>query len=146
MARGVQLIQSKPAEAVNLLQQALQLDSELPGLRYRPGIAFHAIGDEADAAAELREAVGPTPDSARRTTISASRFQTGDAKAALEEFRAAERLAPNDPKAHFNPGEALARTGDGNSAVLELREGARLAPSDAGPARLVKGPTSGRWW
>ena len=57
LARGAQLIQSKPAEAVKLLQQALRLDPELPALQYQLGIAFHAIGDEADAEAELREAI-----------------------------------------------------------------------------------------
>jgi VWFA-related protein len=139
LARGVQLIESKPAEAVKVLQEALRLDPELPALRYQLGIAFHAIGDEADAEAELREAVGRTPDSAAaHNYLGIVLFQMGDAKAALEEFRAAAKLAPKDPNAHFNLGEALARTGDGNSAVEELRVAAGLAPSDAGLARLVK--------
>src|ERR1700678_2657222 len=43
MSRGAQLIQSKPAEAVKLLQQALRLNPELPALRYQLGLAFHAI-------------------------------------------------------------------------------------------------------
>jgi VWFA-related protein len=139
LARGVQLIQSKPAEAVKLLQQALRLDPELPALRYHLGVAFHAIGDEADAEAELREAVTRTPDSAAvHNYLGIVLFQMGDAQAALEEFRAAAKLAPKDPNAHFNLGEALARTGDGNSAVEELRVAAGLIPSDAGLARLVK--------
>ncbi len=139
LARGAQLIQSKPAEAVKLLQQALRLDPELPTLRYQLGIAFHAIGDEADAEAELREAVGRTPDSAAaHNYLGIVLFQMGEAKAALEEFRAAAKLAPKDPNAHFNLGEALARTGDGNGAVEELRVAAGLAPGDAGLARLVK--------
>jgi VWFA-related protein len=139
LARGVQLIESQPAEAVKLLQQALRLDPELPALRYQLGIAFHAIGDEADAEAELREAVGRAPDSAAaHNYLGIVLFQMGDAKAALEEFRAAAKLAPKDPNAHFNLGEALARTGDGNSAVEELRVAAGLAPGDAGLARLVK--------
>jgi VWFA-related protein len=139
LARGVQLIESRPAEAVKLLQQALRLDPELPALRYQLGIAFHAIGDEADAEAELREAVSRTPDSAAaHNYLGIVLFQMGDAKAALEEFRAAAKLAPKDPNAHFNLGEALARTGDGNSAVEELRVAAGLIPGDAGLARLVK--------
>ncbi len=139
MQRGAQLIPSKPAEAVKLLQQALRLDPELPGLRYRLGIAFHAIGDEADAAAELREAVSRTPDFAEaHNYLGIVLFQMGDAKAALEEFRAAAKLAPKDPNAHFNLGEALARTGDANSAVEELRLAAGLAPGDAGLVRLLE--------
>jgi VWFA-related protein len=139
LARGVQLMESKPAEAVKLLQQALRLDPELPTLRYQLGLAFHAIGDEADAQAELREAVGRTPDSAAaHNYLGIVLFQMGDAKAALEEFRAAANLAPKDPNAHFNLGEAFARTGDGRDAVEELRVAAGLAPGDAGLARLLE--------
>jgi len=139
LARGIQLIQSKPAEAVKLLQQALRIDSELPALRYQLGLAYHAIGDEADAEAELREAVSRTPESAAaHNYLGIVLFHMGDAKAALEEFRAAARLAPKDPNAHFNLGEALARAGQSNSAVEELRVAAGLAPGDAGLARLVK--------
>jgi VWFA-related protein len=139
LARGVQLIESKPAEAVKLLQQALRLDPELPTLRYQLGLAFHAIGDEADAEAELREAVGRTPDSAAaHNYLGIVLFQMEDAKAALQEFRVGANLAPKDPNAHFNLGEALARTGDGKGAVEELRVAAGLAPGDAGLARLLK--------
>jgi VWFA-related protein len=139
LARGVQLIPSKPAEAVKVLQQALRLDPDLPALRYQLGLAFHAIGDEADAEAELREAVSRAPDSAAaHNYLGIVLFQMGDAKAALEEFRSAVRLAPKDPNAHFNLGEALARTGNSNGALEELRIAAGLAPDDTGLARLRK--------
>ena len=139
LARGVQLISSKPAEAVKVLQQALRLDAELPTLRYQLGLAFHAIGDEADAEVELREAISRDPDSAAAYNyLGIVLFQMGNAKAALDEFRIAVRLAPMDPNAHFNLGEALARTGDSNGALEQLRIAAGLTPSDAGLARLVK--------
>jgi VWFA-related protein len=139
LARGTQLVQSQPAEAVRLLQQALRLDPELPGLRYQLGLAYHGIGDEADAETELREAVGRAPDSApAHNYLGIALFQLGNPKAALEEFRTAAKLAPKDPNAHFNLGEALARTGDSNGALDELRTAAGLSPGDAGLARLVK--------
>ena len=138
LARGVQLIPTKPGEAVKLLQQALRLDPDLPGLRYQLGLAFHAIGDEADAQAELREAVDRAPGSAEaHNYLGIALFQAGDARAALDEFRAAATLAPNDPNAHFNLGEAMARTGDSASAVEELRIASHLLASDAGLARLL---------
>ena len=138
LARGKELMASKPAEAVRVLQQALQLDPELPALHYQLGLAYHAIGDEAEAEPELREALRRTPDSAAaHNYLGIVLFQMGDAKAALQEFRAAAGLASQDPNVHFNLGEAMARTGDSNGAVAELRVAAGLGPSDAGLARLL---------
>jgi VWFA-related protein len=139
LARGAALVQTKPAEAVKLLQQAVRLDPELPDVQFQLGLAYHGIGDEADAEAELREAVGRKPDSApARNYLGIALFGLGNAKAALEEFRVAAKLAPKDPNAHFNLGEALARTGDANGAVEELRIATGLAPEDGGLARLMK--------
>ncbi len=139
LTRGAQLVQSKPSEAVKILQQALRLDPDLPELRYQLGLAYHGIGDEADAEAELQAAVERTPDSAPvHNYLGIVRFLLGNAKAALEEFRAAAKLAPKDPNAHFNLGEALARAGDSNGAVEELRIAAGLAPEDGGLTRLMK--------
>ena len=139
LARGIQLIPSKPAEAVKALQQALRIDPDLPDLRYELGLAYHAIGDEGDAEPELRDAAARTPDSAPvHNYLGIVLFQLGNAKAALEEFRTAGQLAPKDPNAHFNLGEALARTGDSTGALNELRVAAGLAPSDAGLTRLMK--------
>jgi len=139
LARGSGLIASKPAEAVRLLEQAVRLDPALPGLHYQLGLAYHAIGDEADAAAAFRDALGEAPDSAGvHNCLGIALFQMGDAKAALEEFRAAARLAPKDPNAHFNLGEAMARTGDSSGAVAELRVATSLAPGDASLTRLLQ--------
>ena len=139
LARGSQLIQTKPSEAVKILQQALRLDPDLPELQYQLGLAYHAIGDEADAESELQAAIERTPGSApAHNYLGIVRFQLGNARAALDEFRAAAKLAPRDPNAHFNLGEALARTGDNNGAIEELRIAAGLAPEDGGLARLMK--------
>ena len=136
---GAALIQTNPADAIKVLQQALRLDPEIPELRYQLGLAFHAIGDEADAESEFHEAISRTPESApAHNYLGIALFQVGDAKAALDEFRTAARLAPQDANAHFNLGEALARTGDSRNAVEELRMAAGLSPSDAGLARLMK--------
>jgi VWFA-related protein len=138
LARGSELVASKPAEAVKILQQALRIDPDLPGLRYQLGLAYHGIGDEADAEAELIEAIRQMPDSAEaHNYLGIARFQMGNARGSLEEFRAAAKLAPKDPSAHFNLGEALARTGDSNGALEELRVAAGLSPSDASLTRLV---------
>ncbi|MGD1071072.1 MAG: VWA domain-containing protein [Bryobacteraceae bacterium] len=139
LARGTALIPSQPAAAVKILEQALRLDPLRADVRYELGLAYHAIGDEADAAAQLREALAGMPDSApAHNNLGIALFQLGNAKASIDEFRAAAHLAPKDPNAHFNLGEALARTGDKAGAVEELSVAAGLAPTDAGLARLVK--------
>lgn len=140
LARAVQLIPTKPAEAVKLLQQALRLDPEIPSLPYELGRALYAIGNAEEAEVELREAVRRAPSSAAaHNQLGIVLFQLGDAKAALEEFRAAARLAPKDPNAHFNLGEAMARSGDSRGAVEELRVASSLDPSDGSLARLLQG-------
>lgn len=140
LARGVELIPSKPAEAVKVLQQALRLDPELPSLHYELGVALEAIGDEAEAEVELREAVRRAPDSApSHNQLGIVLFQMGEAKASLEEFRAAATIAPKDANAHFNLGEAMARSGDSAGAVEQLRVASGLNPSDAGLVRLLEG-------
>lgn len=139
LANGIQLIPSKPAEAVRVLQRALRLDPGLPTLHHELGLAFHAIGDEAEAEVELREAVRRAPDSASaHNDLGIVLFQLGDAKSAKGEFQTAAKLAPKDPNAHFNLGEARARTGDSGGALEELRVAAGLTPGDGGLARLVK--------
>ena len=140
LARGVQLIPTKPAEALKLLQQALRLDPELPSLPFELGRALYAIGNAEEAEVELREAVRRAPSSAPpHNQLGIVLFQMGDVKAALEEFRAAAKLAPRDPNAHFNLGEAMARSGDSRGAVEQLRVASRLDILDAGLARLLQG-------
>ena len=103
------------------------------------GLRITRSAMRADAEAELSEAAGHAPDSAAaHNYLGIVLFQLGNAKAALEEFRVAEKLAPKDPNAHFNLGEAFARTGDSNRALEELRIAAGLTPTDAGLTRLLK--------
>ncbi len=64
LKRGTQLTQTKPAEAVRVLQQAARLEPERGDVRYQLGVALHAIGDEAEAELELREAIRLMPDPA----------------------------------------------------------------------------------
>ncbi|MDE3198586.1 MAG: VWA domain-containing protein [Acidobacteriota bacterium] len=138
-SQAVPLLQSKPAEALRLLQQASVLAPDLPGLHHQLGLAYHAIGDEADALPELRQAAEADPKSAAvHNTLGIVLFQLGDAKSAIGEFRTAVALAPNDASAHFNLAESLARSGDTNAGVDELRLAASLAPNDAGLSRIVR--------
>ena len=136
--KGSQLVATQPAEAVKVLQEALRQDPGRSEIHYQLGLAFHAIGDLADAEAEFREVLSRVPDSTpAHNYLGIVLFEFGNARAAAEEFRSAVRLAPNDPNAHFNLGEALASTGDVTSAE-ELRKAASLAPGDAVLTRVAK--------
>ena len=138
-SQAIAILNTKPAEALRLLQQAAVLEPDLPGLHNQLGLAYHAIGDEADAEPELRQAAQAQPGSpALHNNLGIVLFQLGDAKSALAEFRKAVELAPQDPNAHFNLAESLARTGETNAGVDELRLAASLAPADSGLARIVR--------
>ncbi len=79
------------------------------------------------------------PDSAAlHNDLGIALFQSGDARASVDEFQTAVRLAPADPNARFNLAESLARAGKTARAIEELRVAGNLAPADAGLARLVK--------
>jgi VWFA-related protein len=108
-------------------------------IQYRLGLAYQAVGDEADAASALRDAVHGMPDSAAaHNDLGIALFQSGAARDSVDEFQAAVRLAPTDPNARFNLAESLARTGETSRAIEELRTASSLAPADAGLARLVR--------
>jgi VWFA-related protein len=138
-SQGISLIQTKPAEAIRLLQQAAALAPDLPGIHGQLGLALHAIGDEADAEPELRQAADADPNSSTlHNNLGIVQFQLGDLKSAIEQFRKSVALAPKDPNAHFNLAECLARMGETDAGVDELRLAASLAPDDAGISRIVR--------
>jgi tetratricopeptide (TPR) repeat protein len=103
-----------------VLQEALRLDPELPTLRYQLGLAFHAIGDEADAEAELREAESRAPDSAAaHNYLGIVLFQEGNAT-----FRACSRPGSMMPEALLqiiDLGIAIALTGSGSAGAAPAK-------------------------
>jgi VWFA-related protein len=124
---------------VRLLERAARLEPGRADIQYRLGLAYHAVGDEADAANALREAAQRMPDSAAiHNDLGIALFQSGDARASVEEFQTAVRLAATDPNVRFNLAESLARAGETARAIEELRAASNLAPADAGLSRLVK--------
>src|SRR5512135_1990900 len=55
----------------------------------------------------------------------------GRPDAAIDEFRAALELQPDDAAAHYNLGTALAGQGQVDAAIVEYRAAIRLRPDDA---------------
>ncbi len=58
--------------------------------------------------------------------------QTGDRRAAIRDFRAAARIAPDDADVRFALAYALARDGQRNAAIEEFEAGLKLDPSRDG--------------
>ena len=58
-------------------------------------------------------------------------MQQGDADGAVDEYRAAVRLEPENVGAHAGLAQALFKIGDNRAAILESRELLRLKPSIA---------------
>ena len=91
-------------------------------------------GDESGAAAAFDEA---RRLSARKTAVQASVFavgvgreraKAGERDAAIEKFREAIALAPDNHDAHYALALALSESGDGEGAARALAEARRLAP------------------
>jgi tetratricopeptide (TPR) repeat protein len=61
-------------------------------------------------------------------SVGVQKKSAGDYAGAIERFRAAVRLAPDNPQAHYQLGLALRQTGAPDEARAHLAEAQRLAP------------------
>jgi VWFA-related protein len=125
--------ESKPADAVTTLREALRLNPELPTARYRVAAALRAANDAAGAEAELRETLKMTPNSGpSHNFLGILLFQRGEVPGAVAELRTAVQLQPADATVHFNLAQALEKTGERKAALEEYRSACTLAPDNAG--------------
>jgi Flp pilus assembly protein TadD len=61
-------------------------------------------------------------------SVGLDKLKAGDVRGAIERFRKAVRLAPENPQAHYQLALALRRVGAGTEARAHFDEAARLAP------------------
>jgi tetratricopeptide (TPR) repeat protein len=91
----------------------------------------------ANRAVNIPEFVNLPPDGLLRIDVPAAEFyrlfdhalelsEKGQDEAAIAEWQKALGMDPNDPKAHNNPGAALARTGKTEEAVRQFRKAVEL--------------------
>jgi protein O-mannosyl-transferase len=119
----------RPAEAVPLLEQALQISPEFADAHYNLGCALAALGRSAEAVPHFEAAVRLKPGHAD------ARFNLGTALAdqnrlpeAIDAFSAAARLKPGYAKAHLGWGNALAQSGRWDEAIAQFNEALRIQP------------------
>jgi protein O-mannosyl-transferase len=82
-------------------------------------------------------AVARVPNSYIETNYAAALLDHHRYDEALEHFRAAEQLAPNDFVPHYNVGHLLAQRGDFTTAAAEYEEALRCAKQPASRARVL---------
>jgi Flp pilus assembly protein TadD len=99
-------------------------------------------GDTAGSAKALAEAerLNVLKANAQASTfavgVGLERLKAADLPGAIKQFREAIRLAPDNPRAHYQLALALRRTGANGEAERHFAEARRLAPYLAPPEKL----------
>ncbi len=134
---GLELMrQHRSAEAIPLLQQALNAAPGEALLHYNLGMAYGDQADRTRALAEFAEAVRLRPDYVdAQTSLGLALRAAGRTAEALDHFRETVRLKPDAWGAHLNLALALQQIGDRNGAIREFTAALAINPND--------GPTHG---
>jgi tetratricopeptide (TPR) repeat protein len=123
--------ESKPAESIALLREALRLNPEMAAARYHLAGTLRETGDLAGAEAELREALRHSPNiGPAHNFLGILLFKRGDVAGAAAELRVSAQLQPKDATVHFNLAQVL-ENADPSAALDEYRMAATLAPDNA---------------
>ena len=84
----------------------------------------------AEAISALRQAIALSPDNAfTHLNLGTALFETGDAKASLDEFQTAVRLSPSLSKANYGAGIVLEATGHDQEAIAAFSKAVDTDPS-----------------
>ena len=129
---GLGLLKSgRTAEAVPLLQRAVEAAPDDPAAHHALGVALTRVGDMSRAVEEFRASVrlGPT-DFEAQSSLGLALKDAGHGAEALGPFAEAVRLNPESAAARTNLGLALSEAGRSEEAVTHLRESVRLQGND----------------
>jgi predicted Zn-dependent protease len=96
---------------------------------YTTGMELLGKGSPAAAAQVLQRAANAEPTSRSvREALARAQFDTGQYRAAADNFRAIVEASPSDDYAHFGLGLSLARAGDHSAAAEYLALAAAMRP------------------
>ena len=128
--QGSQLLeQGKPAEAVQVLTEALRSNPEDEDVHYNLGLALARLGKVEEAIREYREALRIFPDYAEaHNNLGNVLVRAGQAEEAITHFERAVKIMPEYASAHNNLGTALQKVGRTNDAMLHFQEAVKLKP------------------
>jgi tetratricopeptide (TPR) repeat protein len=132
VALGVsQALQSRHADAVKSLEQAVALQPANFDAQFYRGRERYALNDAAGAAQSLRSAVQIRPNDAEaRFLLGTALESTGDKDAAMQQYRQLAQLRPEDPRGHIGMGNLLLRYGQNDEALTELTKARNLDPKN----------------
>ena len=128
--QGSQLLeQGKPAEAVQVLTEALRLNAEDEDVHYNLGLALARLGKVEEAIREYREALRIFPDYAEaHNNLGNVLVRAGQADEAITHFERAVKIMPDYASAHNNLGTALQKVGRTHEALPHFQEAVKLKP------------------
>ena len=129
---GQELIRmERPAEAVPLLQKAVNASPGYAPAHFNLGVAFNQAGQKEPALDEFAAAIKLQPDYFEaHAAMGLTLLETGRPIGAVEHFREAVRIRPNLVGAHINLGNALVQAGNRAEAIKEYQEALRLEPNN----------------
>ncbi|HEY1766921.1 MAG TPA: tetratricopeptide repeat protein [Terracidiphilus sp.] len=126
----VRLLQERYPEAVNEFEQALAIDPTDEGAYHGLAQAYAAMGltDKAEEALRSDIALHPASSDAY-DQLAKFELNRGNSGAAVANFRAALKFAPQDPAILSDLGAALAHSGSFDESRRVLEQSIHLAPS-----------------
>ena len=130
-AEGLRLFaQGRYQEAAPLLAAASGASPDRPELTRALGLCYLRLQNADGARAAFARLFGVTPDSAKARLLAAKMMMGEQLEEMAEpELRAAVKLEPKLPEAHFMLGELAIFRGDTDAGIAELREEISLNPA-----------------
>src|SRR5262249_40091465 len=123
---GVALLHARPDEAVAEFCKAIELKPDSAEAHLNLGDAWHAKRDLPRATAEYREALRLKTDYAEAYYGLGNVYFPDQLDAAIDAYRKATKLDPNDARFHNNLGNSLAVKGALDEAISEFRKAIQL--------------------
>lgn len=132
--------QGKDADALQVLDRALERDPDNPWLLSRRAVARAAVGEPDDAARRLQQAVELSRDDPEILLLASEvAFEAGDRELARSYGRRAIAGSSSSPDAYLVTARASIELGDREAALTDVRAGRAVAPGHPGLLRLHAG-------